>query len=78
MSGVREVAFEASIMLHGGANVPADFAVFTEGGSCLGGKKMSNNFGARWSDWGAVEVKVAVERGMRGKGWMDARGAKEI
>ena len=78
MSCVREVAFEASIMLHGGANVPADFTVFAEGGSCLGGK-MDNNFGVRWSDWGAVEVKGAVEqRGMHGKGWMDARGAKEI
>jgi len=58
--GVFEVAFPASIMLKGRANVPPDLAVFSVGRSCLGGG-MSDDSCSLGCQWRSVEVEVPKE-----------------
>ena len=42
------------------------------------GLLMHNDFGAEGTDWRSVEVEGAMELGLGGQAWVDARGAEEI
>ena len=42
------------------------------------GLLMHNDFGAEGTDWRSVRVEGAIELGLGGQAWVDARGAEEI
>ena len=42
------------------------------------GLLMHNNFGAEGTNWRSVEVEGAMELGLGGQEWVDARGTEEI
>ena len=59
------------------AKVPAGGAVAGVGFADRG-LLMHNYFGAEGTDWRSIEVEGAMELGLGGQAWVDARGAEEI
>jgi hypothetical protein len=73
----RDVAFVASVMLGGRADIPT---VNTMGCHVLSlvRRDLDNNTSSRRGEGASVEVKSTVKACMGGQLWLSARGAQEI
>ena len=63
MKSVGKVAFPTTVVFEGRADIPADFAVFTERGAGIG-RGVRNNLGTHGGKWSPVKVELAEEGGM--------------
>jgi hypothetical protein len=68
---VLEITPIASVVFERGTDIPTDLAMGGERGALIRGE-MSDDAGADWSDGRLVEIEVAVERGVSGKGRVNA------
>ena len=63
MKGVCEVALPAAIVFQGRTDVPANLAMFTEGGAGIGGS-VGHNLSAHGGKRSAVEIELTEKGGM--------------
>ena len=76
-ASLSDVGPIAAIVMRSRSKVP-------DGGAVAGvrfadrGILMHNDFGAEGTEWRSVKVEGAMELGLGGKAWVDARGADEI
>ena len=63
--------------MYGGAKVPSRHGMW---GPCaaLGWLFMDHDFGAGWSNRGAVKIKRPVELGVSGQLWVEVGGAEKV
>ena len=76
-ASLSDVGPIAAIVMRNRANVPAGGAV-ADVGFADRGLLMHNDFGAEGTEWRAVKVEGAMELGVGGQAWVDARGAEQI
>ena len=65
----------ASVVFHGGANIPSFCAVGTPG-AAVGGFLMGDDFGAWWGHGGGIEIKLAMEECVGADFGMDSGGSE--
>lgn len=75
--GLGHVDAITSIVLQGRASVPPSVVVGVPGLPFVW-FDMDDNFGARWCEWGSIKIKVAMQLGIDGQLWVQARGTKEV
>ena len=76
-ASLSDVVPIAAIVMQSRAKVPAGGAVAGVGFADRG-LLMHNDFGAKGTDWRSVKVEGAMDLGLGGQAWVDARGAEEI
>ena len=65
----------ASVVFHGGANIPSFGAVGTPGAAVVG-FLMGDDFGAWWGHGGGIEIKLAMEECVGADFGMDSGGVE--
>ena len=76
-ASLSDVGPIAAIVMQSRSKVPARGAVAGVGFADRG-LLMHNDFGAEGIYWRSVEVEGAMDLGLGGQPWVDARGAEEI
>ena len=76
-ASLSDVCPIAAIVMQSRAKVPSGGAVAGVGFADRG-LLMHNDVGAAGTAWRSVEVEGAMELGLGGQAWVDARGAEEI
>ena len=77
MHGVGKITFVAAVMLRGGANVPAKFAMFTKRRTGIS-RNMGDDFGARGCKRSAIKVEITVEGSIGRERRVNTGRAEEI